>query len=89
MPESQYRGRQVGAKTQEVINYDRDEGLARQAPAHSHSRWVGGVGCSGSHCHCGLSDLVQRGDCPKYRFGLDRGIGPVLRGRRVPFQLWI
>jgi len=27
MPESQYRARQVGAKTQEVINYDRDEGL--------------------------------------------------------------
>ena len=27
MPESQYRARQVGAKTQEVINYDHDEGL--------------------------------------------------------------
>ena len=25
MPESQYRARQVGAKTQEVINYDHDE----------------------------------------------------------------
>jgi len=27
MPESQYRARQVGAKTQEVINYDHDEAL--------------------------------------------------------------
>src|SRR5215216_1536702 len=27
MPESQYRARQVGAKTQEVIEYDRDESL--------------------------------------------------------------
>src|SRR5574339_659064 len=27
MPQSQYRARQVGAKTQEVIDYDRDESL--------------------------------------------------------------
>ena len=27
MPESQYRARQVGAKTQEVVEYDHDESL--------------------------------------------------------------
>ena len=88
MPESQYRAREVSAKTQEVIDYDHNI-PARQAFAYPDPRRVGGAGCAGSHYSCRLSDVVPGRTRSEHRAATDRAAGSVLCGRRLPLQLWL
>jgi hypothetical protein len=68
MPESQYRARQVGAKTQEVINYDHNEALPGKP---LHILIPGGLVALAA-----LAVIIV--------IGLDRVAGSLLCGRRIP-----
>jgi hypothetical protein len=79
MPESQYRARQVGAKTQEVINYDRDEGLPGKP---LHILIPGGLVALGA-----LAVIIVVGYQTWFKGELDQNTGLVLIGLLAPFYV--
>jgi len=79
MPESQYRARQVGAKTQEVINYDRDEGLPGKP---LHILIPGGLVALAA-----LAVIVVVGYKTWFKGELDQSTGLVLIGLLAPFYI--
>lgn len=79
MPESQYRARQVGAKTQEVINYDQDEGLPGKP---LHILIPGGLVALAA-----LAVIVVVGYKTWFKGELDQSSGLVLIGLLAPFYL--
>jgi hypothetical protein len=89
MPQSQYRAREVSAKTQEVVDYDHDESLPGKP---LHILIPGGLVALAS---LGVIILVaymtwirgplRAGDRP----APDRTAGSILCGRCVPVQLRI
>lgn len=79
MPESQYRARQVGAKTQEVINYDRDEGLPGKP---LHILIPGGVVALAA-----LAVIIMVGYKTWFKGELDQSTGLVLIAVLSPFYV--
>ena len=79
MPESQYRARQVGAKTQEVINYDHDEGLPGKP---LHILIPGGLVALAA-----LAVIVVVGYKTWFKGELDQSTGLVLIGLLAPFYI--
>ena len=79
MPESQYRARQVGAKTQEVIEYDRDESLPGKP---LHILIPGGLVALAS---LGVIVLVAYMTWIEHRF--DQTTGLILIGLLAPFYV--
>jgi len=79
MPESQYRARQVGAKTQEVINYDQDEGLPGKP---LHILIPGGLVALAA-----LAVIVVVGYKTWFKGELDQSTGLVLIGLLAPFYI--
>src|SRR5215207_488115 len=79
MPESQYRARQVGAKTQEVIEYDHDESLAGKP---LHILIPGGLVALAS-----LAVIVLVAYMTWFTGDLDQGTGLLLIGLLAPFYV--
>jgi hypothetical protein len=79
MPESQYRARQVGAKTQEVINYDHDEALPGKP---LHILIPGGLVALAA-----LAVIIMVGYQTWFKGELDQDIGLVLIGVLAPFYV--
>jgi hypothetical protein len=79
MPESQYRARQVGAKTQEVINYDHDEALPGKP---LHILIPGGLVALAA-----LAVIVIVGYQTWFKGEMDQGTGLVLIAVLAPFYI--
>jgi len=79
MPESQYRARQVGAKTQEVINYDHDEALPGKP---LHILIPGGLVALAA-----LAVIVIVGYQTWFKGEMDQGTGLVLIAVLAPFYV--
>lgn len=79
MPESQYRARQVGAKTQEVVAYDHDESLPGKP---LHILIPGGLVALAS-----LGVIVLVAYLTWFTGELDRGTGLLLIGLLAPFYV--
>jgi hypothetical protein len=79
MPESQYRARQVGAKTQEVINYDHDEALPGKP---LHILIPGGLVALAA-----LAVIIVVGYQTWFKGELDQNTGLVLIALLAPFYV--
>src|SRR5215207_11584942 len=79
MPESQYRARQVGAKTQEVVKYDHDESLPGKP---LHILIPGGVVALAS-----LGVIILVAYLTWFKGELDQGTGLLLIGLLSPFYV--
>ena len=79
MPESQYRARQVGAKTQEVINYDHDESLPGKP---LHILIPGGVVALAA-----LGVIILVGYQTWFKGEMDQSTGLVLIALLAPFYV--
>jgi hypothetical protein len=79
MPESQYRARQISAKTQEVVAYDHDESLPGKP---LHILIPGGLVALAS-----LTVIVFVAYLSWFKGDLDRGTGLVLIGLLAPFYV--
>jgi hypothetical protein len=79
MPESQYRARQVGAKTQEVIEYDRDEALPGKP---LHILIPGGLVALAA-----LAVIIVVGYQTWFKGELDQSTGLVLIAVLAPFYI--
>jgi hypothetical protein len=79
MPQSQYRAREVGAKTQEVIAYDHDESLPGKP---LHILIPGGLVALAS-----LAVIVYVAYLTWFQGELDRGTGLLLIGLLAPFYV--
>jgi len=79
MPESQYRARQVGAKTQEVVEYDHDESLPGKP---LHILIPGGLVALAS-----LAVIVLVAYRTWFEGQLDQGTGLLLVGVLAPFYV--
>ena len=79
MPESQYRARQVGAKTQEVVEYDHDESLPGKP---LHILIPGGVIALAS-----LGVIILVAYLTWFKGELDQGTGLLLIGLLSPFYV--
>src|SRR5829696_2838877 len=79
MPESQYRARQVGAKTQEVVKYDHDESLPGKP---LHILIPGGVVALVS-----LGVIILVAYLTWFKGELDQGTGLLLIGLLSPFYV--
>ena len=79
MPESQYRARQVGAKTQEVVDYHRDESLPGKP---LHILIPGGLIALAS-----LAVIVVVAYRTWFKGEMDQGTGLVLIGLLAPFYI--
>jgi hypothetical protein len=79
MPESQYRARQVGAKTQEVINYDHDEALPGKP---LHILIPGGLVALAA-----LAVIVMVGYQTWFKGEMDQSTGLVLIAVLAPFYV--
>ena len=79
MPESQYRARQVGAKTQEVVAYDHDESLPGKP---LHILIPGGLVALAS-----LAVIIFVAYLTWYKGELDHGTGLILVALLAPFYV--
>jgi len=79
MPESQYRARQVGAKTQEVVAYDHDESLPGKP---LHILIPGGLVALAS-----LAVIIFVAYLTWYKGELDQGTGLILVALLAPFYV--
>ena len=79
MPESQYRAREIGAKTQEVIDYDHDESLPGKP---LHILIPGGLVALAS-----LAVIVLVAYLTWYQGDLEQGTGLLLIGLLAPFYV--
>lgn len=79
MPESQYRARQVGAKTQEVINYDHNEALPGKP---LHILIPGGLVALAA-----LAVIIVIGYQTWFKGELDQSTGLVLIALLAPFYV--
>src|SRR5215208_5747928 len=79
MPESQYRARQVGAKTQEVVEYDHNESLPGKP---LHILIPGGVIALAS-----LGVIILVAYLTWFKGELDQGTGLLLVGLLSPFYV--
>ena len=79
MPESQYRARQVGAKTQEVVEYDHDESLPGKP---LHILIPGGLIALAS-----LGVIILVAYLTWFKGELDQGTGLLLIGLLSPFYV--
>src|SRR5215210_307705 len=79
MPESQYRARQVGAKTQEVVEYDHDESLPGKP---LHILIPGGLIALAS-----LGVIILVVYLTWFKGELDQGTGLLLIGLLSPFYV--
>ena len=79
MPESQYRARQIGAKTQEVVDYHRDEALPGKP---LHILIPGGLVALAA-----LAVIIMVGYQTWFKGQMDQATGFVLIGVLVPFYV--